>query len=816
MGFRPHPFQPLFSYMNNTIGGAPPSAPEIEQALLGILLTNQTAAQDVQTFLPEGNFYSPKHELIYDVIISMVEANDPIDVMTVYEQLRKDKIEDKIGGAYYLSELASKADAPSNLEYYSKILVEYGIRRRGHTLMLEYAKRFYDTTDDVFQVLDESQQTLFDIDSGSKGNGIVNLNDELVKEYERLKTIDGAKDGITGLGTGFTQLDKLTGGWQNSDLIIIAARPSMGKGHHPLDILPTPTGKRKVGELSIGDYVFGSDGKPTRITGVFPRGVQDFYRVTFKDDTFLDVSADHLWSVSTRNERKKSSHARVVVETKDMVDQLKTTDNRPNFAVPLNGPVEYPKQELPIHPYLLGSLLGDGYINGDTPMISSGKPELLERIQELLPDGMIMNHGSAYDYRLVDPTIRSSNRLTKMLKELGCWKKLSATKSVPRIYLESTSEDRLELLRGLLDTDGSVPIPDNSTIEYCSASPHLRDAMLELVRSLGGYITWSTKIVDGTSYYRMYLSFPYDNIKPFALKYHLDRYTPRKKTYYGKPIVDITKVPARDCICISVEADDSLYLANNFIVTHNTAISLNMVRNSWVNYGIPLGMFSFEMGTSQLSQRVLCSEARVDANAARTGRLSKEEWEQMTIAADKLKGINVFLDDSSDSSIGYVLSKARKMVRDGARGIIIDYIQLMTGNSSGGREQEVSGISRSLKKLAIELNVPIIALSQLSRAVEKRDDKRPVLSDLRESGAIEQDADVVAFIYRAERYGIEVDENGNSTEGIGQVLIRKQRNGPLGTVTLAFIDKYARFENFLEHYEPGTKVDEKGQSELNW
>jgi replicative DNA helicase len=212
------------------------------------------------------------------------------------------------------------------------------------------------------------------------------------------------------------------------------------------------------------------------------------------------------------------------------------------------------------------------------------------------------------------------------------------------------------------------------------------------------------------------------------------------------------------------------------------------------------------MSSGQLAQRLLTSEARVDAQAARTGRLKEEDWRHVARAAGKLSAAPVFVDDTPGLSILELRTKSRRLKAEHDIGlVIVDYLQLMQGaRGSQSREQEIASISRSLKSLAKELNVPVLALSQLNRAVETRGgDKRPMISDLRESGSIEQDADVVLFIYRAERYGITVDENGNSTEGMSEIIVGKQRNGPTGMVRLAFVNRYARFENMTTFYGSG-------------
>jgi replicative DNA helicase len=224
-----------------------------------------------------------------------------------------------------------------------------------------------------------------------------------------------------------------------------------------------------------------------------------------------------------------------------------------------------------------------------------------------------------------------------------------------------------------------------------------------------------------------------------------------------------------------------------------TSFALNIAMNAAIKARVPAGIFSLEMSKEQLVQRVLCAEARVDASKLRTGYLSESDWPKLTTAAGVLAEAPIYIDDTPSLSVLEIRAKARRLkARHDIGLIIVDYLQLVRGTTtrSDNRQQEVSEISRSLKALAREVRVPVIALSQLSRAPESRTDKRPMLSDLRESGAIEQDADLVMFVYREEYYK-PTEEN----QGIAEIIIGKQRNGPTGAVKLAFLNRFTRFEN---------------------
>ncbi len=229
-----------------------------------------------------------------------------------------------------------------------------------------------------------------------------------------------------------------------------------------------------------------------------------------------------------------------------------------------------------------------------------------------------------------------------------------------------------------------------------------------------------------------------------------------------------------------------------------TSFALNILRHLGVDEDVPCAIFSLEMSKEQLIQRLLCMEAKVPFQKLRTGFISKKDVPKLTMAANKLQKAPIYIDDTPAIPILELRAKARRVVKEkGVRFIVVDYLQLIQGPKNvENRQQEISAISRSLKALAKELSIPIMALSQLSRAVEQRHDKRPQLSDLRESGAIEQDADTVLFIYRDEVYNPDTDE-----EGIAEIIIGKQRNGPIGKVKLAFLKEIMRFESLAEDEE---------------
>lgn len=450
---------------NGGAGRMPPQATDVEQSVLGAMLLEKEAIPKAIEILPAEAFYDHRHQRIYEAVQALFERGNPVDLVTLTEELKRRDDYERIGG-YYLTELTTRVASAANVEYHARIIAEKSLLRKLIGTMTGVVGQAYEPTTDAFDLLDRAEREIFQISESQLRKGSTSLSKVVMDTMAHLESIHGQEGGVTGVPSGFHALDGKTGGWQRSDMIIVAARPSMGK----------------------------------------------------------------------------------------------------------------------------------------------------------------------------------------------------------------------------------------------------------------------------------------------------------------------------------------------------TALSLALMRNAALHPKGATGVayFSLEMSAGQLAQRLLASEARVDAQAARTGRLSEDDWPKLARAAGKLSAAPIYIDDTPGLGILELRAKCRRLKAEHDIGmVIVDYLQLMHGTAQtrkANREQEIAQISRSLKGLAKELNVPVIALSQLSRAVENRGgDKRPQLSDLRESGSIEQDADVVMFIYRAERYGITVDEDGSSTEGLAEIIIGKQRNGPIGTVKLAFVNQYARFENLTSY-----------------
>jgi replicative DNA helicase len=451
-------------------GKIPPQAPDLEEAVLGALMLEKNALIGVLEVLKPESFYKDAHQCIYRAIKTLFEKSQPIDILTVTEELRKNGELEIAGGAYFVTQLTSRVSSAANIEYHAHIIAEKFIQRELIRISTEIQKEAFEDSTDVFELLDKAESMLFSIAEGNIKRNYTGIQELLAKAIEQIESVKNHEDGLTGVPTGFTKLDRITSGWQKSDLMILAARPGMGK----------------------------------------------------------------------------------------------------------------------------------------------------------------------------------------------------------------------------------------------------------------------------------------------------------------------------------------------------TAFVLSIARNAAVDFKKPVVIFSLEMSNLQLVNRLISGEAELDQEKLKTGKLANYEWEQLNSKIGRLGEAPLFIDDTPALSVFELRAKCRRLkAQHDIQLIIIDYLQLMKGEegkNNGNREQEISYISRSLKNLAKELNVPVIALSQLSREVEKRGGtKRPLLSDLRESGSIEQDADMVLFIYRPEYYQITEDEDGNSTAGMAEIIIAKHRNGALDDVKVRFVAKFAKFLD-LDEFQPADRV----------
>lgn len=790
--------------------GLPPQNIDAEASLLGAILIDTDALVRIADKVAADDFYDEKHRYIYEAIIQLYEKHSPIDVLTLADQLKANGTLDAIGGSSYLAELTNFVPTASHVEQYADIVAQKSLRRKLIKAAQDITGLGYNESTALQELIEEAEARLFEVSQKHIKQDITSLETILSESFDRLDELHKDKGKIRGVPTGFKDMDNILAGLQRSDLFILAARPSMGKAQ-PLDSnVLTTTGWKKMGEIQIGEKLASVDGRESLVNGVFPQGKKDIYRVTFSDGRSMECCNEHLWEVHFRTWETPR-----VLTTQDVSELItKKRYQKRLWISQFTGEFGY-NQALPIKPWTLGILLGEGDFN--SMRFSTASKRVLDRITEELGDAFKINWAGNYDYRVVQALNhrRSGhagpwpNPLKEQLKELGLWGTHSFDKFIPNAYKQSSKQSRLELLQGLLDANGWAE--KFGTVRFATTSHQLALDVQELARSLGAWASLKPKKTtyayegeqkQGLLSYVVTISNS-STEKLFTLPEKYLRSISPKARHKKPTFVSIEKIREAQAQCISVSHPSNLYITDNYVVTHNTALALNLAHNVAVQAKQPVLVFSLEMSKEQLVDRMLAMESGVDAWALRTGNLTDSDFEKIGQAMGTLSEAEIYIDDTPGITVSELRTKARREAHMHDLGlIIVDYLQLMSGGNKfggeGNRVQEISEISRGLKGVARELNVPLIALSQLSRSVESRSPQIPQLADLRESGSIEQDADVVAFIYREDYYNPETDRHN-----ITDIFIKKHRNGPVGAVELYFDKEKQRFRSLdTKHSQP--------------
>jgi replicative DNA helicase len=725
----------------------PPHNLQAEESLLGAMLLSRDAiVAAVEVQLSAQDFYKPAHGHIFDAITALYAQGDPADPVTVSESLSRAGVLDAIGGPALLITLQAGTPSIGNAGRYARIIEEHSLLRRLIRVAGDIAEMGYGLPDDVAATVDEAEAMVFDVAQRRVTDSMAPIRELLSAQLDHLEALFERNQEITGVPTGFIDLDRQLAGLQPSNLVIIGGRPGTGKALALDTPIPTPTGWTTMGDLAAGDEVFDNCGRPCRVTFATPVMVDHpCYEVAFDDGSTIVADADHQWFAYDFRAWKSLRQGAPrrgprVVTTRQMLDEGVDAcpGGPPNWYVPLAAPLRLPDADLPVDPYELGMRLGAGRA-ADHPVASGSSTTAPEAAGSLA-------------------------LLTRI-----------ASSDIPSAYLRASLPQRRALLQGLLHNVRRNS--DAACVEVTFPDRCLLRQVRELACSLGhkpGTIRGDTLRLPAGAEARSYR-------------------TVSSGRDTRRAVVSIRAVPSVPVRCITVDSPDHLYLAGeSMIPTHNTSFALGIAAHAALEARTPVLVFSLEMSHRELTQRLLCSEARVDATRMRNGKLLESDWPKISHAVGRLGEAPIFIDDNPHLTIMEIRAKARRLKsREGLGLIVIDYMQLMSGRSNAeNRQVEVSEMSRGLKILARELNVPVIALSQLSRNLESRADKRPVLADLRESGSLEQDADVVIFLYRDEVYNRDTPDRGTA-----EVIVAKHRNGPIGVTHLAFLDHYTRFAN---------------------
>jgi replicative DNA helicase len=869
-----------------------PQSLESEQSTLGAMLMERDAVARAVELLTPDDFYRELHKKIYKAVLKLFDKGEPIDIVTVAEELRRNGQLDDVGGSEYLSALIEACPSSANIDAYATIVGEKSVLRQLVKASDEIAGWAYaDGTDPVHELVDRSEKRIFEIGSQRLRAGFSHIKPLLMTAYDQIERQFQHKGEATGISTGFVDLDDITSGLQPTDFVILAARPSMGKClKYDAKIVDPDTGAIATIEEMVAR-------RQTRVANLSTSGALQVAPIS----DWIDSGVKPVYRVTTRLGRSvevTGHHPFLTVSGWVPLHDLKVGGH---IAVPRSLPVFGIKDTISRDKIrLLAYFIAEGGLSGSGPKWTNADPVLVadfcEAIEREFPELEIKAaNNSGIDYKIVRPnrgTGMAPNALTAWLREIGLWGKKADQKFVPAEVWAQSKASLAEFLRVLFSCDGTIyKLGNHPRIEFEVASQTLAEQVQHALLRFGIIAKlwrktercWRVEITDPTSvllynteigwvgektgrFIEIRDSLPkrvsnnghapreiWDLVKAACKrqgislvelarragettatgKYggynpHMQRGLPsyRLRAYaevlqdaklfrasspdiYWDEITAIEPIGEHQVYDLTVP-DGSNFIAQDVCV-HNTALVLNIAHHIALKERQPVAVFSLEMSKEQLVQRLICSEASIKSQDLRRGKVQDSDWHRITNAVNNLYQAPIFIDDQPGQSTFEMRAKARRLTAEhGQLGlIVVDYLQLAhSSGKSENRVQEISEIARAFKSMARELKCPLIALSQLSRAVEQREDKRPMLSDLRESGSIEAEADVVAFIYRPSYYKRKMlhkdgapDPNAepDPDEGLAEVIIGKQRNGPVGTIRLGFQPEYARFTNLARN-----------------
>jgi replicative DNA helicase len=795
-----------------TLDKALPSSIEAERLILGVVLLDNVAINQAAENLKPDDFFIGSNRRIYEKMLALYERGQAIDPLTLQEELRRAGELEQVGGPAYIAALFDGVPRFSNIENYVDLVKGKSMLRRLITSSNQIMAMAFDDEEEPENILDKAESMILAIGEDRIKQGFIHIGDVAARQLTVIEESAGREQLITGLATGFADLDYMTSGLQRGDLIIIAARPSMGKCLTADSEIVLADGsvatieeiyrRREAELLTLGDdFKF----RMTRPSAFVDDGIKPVYRLTTRLGRYVDSTLSHPY---------------LTIDGWRKLSELKVGDH---VAVPRKIDVFGSEQLHEEQVKLLAYLIGDGNLTDIAPSRADTNPRLRQDRLWLEEIGL---RGRGSREKFIPSIVFSLTKplLAMFLNRLfatGGWVVLNEGKA-PQLGYSTVSEKVARQIQSLLLRFGVIAKLRKHEIKYADtrrvfwrlAITHgdsirafadliggwgREDRLVEAVRRLSAEETRNNRdLITGRIWKDGGHAKGVGSLATLArragLKAHADI---AHSDVYWDEIVSIEYLGDKQVYDLTMPETHN-FVANDICV-HNTAFSLNIAQNAatrpqYNGEKAVVGVFSLEMSNEQLVNRLLCSQARVDAHRLRSGYLSKDEWRRLAVSVGELAETKIYLDDTPGVSVLEMRAKARRLKNEqkALDLLIVDYLQLMSGRGRNeSRQQEVSQISRELKMLAKELNVPLIALSQLSRAPETRTGShKPQLSDLRESGSIEQDADVVMFIYREEVYKPETEK-----QNIAEIIIGKQRNGPIGSVELVFLKQLTRFED---------------------
>lgn len=846
-----------------------PYSEEAEEAVIGSVLVNPEAFLTVASFLKADDFYLIRHGYIWQALERLNNRSEPIDYLTLMQELKDMGWLDDIGGPGYITRLVNNTPTSMHAEFYGRIVERTSLRRRLMVTADEIKAIALDETLDIDTVINNSETRLFSVTDRQLKREFVPMHDAVSEYFDRIEHLMQNQIESFGVPSGFKKLDELLGGFQRSDLLIFAGRPGMGKCITGNSIISTEFGLKRIDSLKPAESVGIPDDEggiyyPLEIGVQTPDGLRytsHFYDSGIKPTIKITTRAGYsltgtyvhpLLTLVPSGEKVWKTLDEICAGDFVAVQRHQplwgNASSLPSFSFEYNTNLrstkvpKLPSDMTPDLAYFLGLLVGDGCMTGKNSVkISSSDSDIINVFYDWADKlGLYARHNEAYDHHIGSIVLQS------WLSKLGL-QGYSHEKEVPSVVLQASQECIQAFLQGLFDTDGHAEV-QNGYIQFVTTSEQLARQVHLLLLQFGiiSKLTYKQNAYRGAWLIRITgdaARLFYDNIGfrlqrkqqrrellpqksnsnldvvpylpvrisriPKKLYFHkyfegvkapsystLERiaeYAPEvqdllEPQFYWDEIISVEDAGMQHCYDLVVP-DGHAFVANG-IVNHNTSFLLSAATNA-ARLGGRIAIFTMEMGADQIVQRIVAMETGINTQKLRLGQLNQMEYARFVEAAGRIARFPIFIDDTPALTPIQMRTKCRRLQHEhGIDMVIVDYMQLMNagGTYQNNRVQEISYISRALKELARELNVPIFSAAQLSRAVEQRQDKRPVLSDLRESGSIEQDSDIVIFLYRDVVYN-EATEFPNQAD----LIVAKHRNGPTGTVSLYFDNALTKF-----------------------
>ena len=523
----------------------------------------------------------------------------------------------------------------------------------------------------------------------------------------------------------------LKGGLAKGEIGVFLAPTGTGKANPISEPVLTPKGWTKMGDLKVGDKVIGSDGKEQYVLGVYPQGIRPIYKVEFSDGTFSNCDAEHLWSVNTLNMRTRKVRVKgkntyspnfgyKVVKTLDMVNDIKKR-GRYNYRLPVVTPIEFEQKEVTIDPYLMGLLLGDGYLNQSNPIISTKDDELFENISHLSEHTAFTEYTKTNEKTI--KVIRLKSDVAKKLETYGLKGMKSNNKFIPKDYLYNSLDNRIEILRGLMDTDGYVA--KKGLVQFTTISKQLSEDVRELVLSLGGTVRVKTKIPtyringekkQGQLAYNVTISFAND-VVPFKLMRKVSRYYKRTKYVEQKYVKSISHTHDEEAVCIKVSNPDCLYVTRDYVLTHNTTFTTKIANHAF-NLGYNVLQIFFEDNAKIIQRKHMTLWTGIHPDELSENR--EEVMAKVKHIQSTRKNKLIMKKLPSDTvTMNQIKTQIRKMMAEGTKIdlLILDYIDCVVPDKNLGDEWKSEGsVMRGFESMCHELDIAGWTATQGSRS----------------------------------------------------------------------------------------------------